>query len=230
MLACLLIENFNDRFGEVKEILAPFAPKLEIANENAIYMDLEVCEMTDEANILIQNIFHVLKKSSIEVRVGIAPSRFVSFVAAYQAEAGASQLIPSEQIKSFLAGQSISLLPIQPENLRRLKLLGLRTLGQVASLDIPDLINQFENEGRRMSELAQGIDQTPLTPYRQPIDCGEDRGQINVWGDEANASAHSKPRAVAIVSSESGFPQAIFVDGQRIVLDGIIVLWKLESK
>ena len=82
----------------------------------------------------------------------------------------------------------------------------------------------------RISELAQGIDQTPLTPYRQPIDCGKEGWQINVWGDEANANAHSKPRSVAIVSSESGFPQAILLDGQRILVDSIIDLWKLEDR
>lgn len=51
---------------------------------------------------------------------------------------------------------------------RRLRLLGLHTLGDLARLPQGPVAAQFGAEGARAWELAHGIDSSPLVPYRPP--------------------------------------------------------------
>ena len=53
------------------------------------------------------------------------------------------------------------------DTLRRLDLYGLRTLGDLASLAPGPLQAQFGSEGKRLYDLARGIDREPLRPLRR---------------------------------------------------------------
>jgi nucleotidyltransferase/DNA polymerase involved in DNA repair len=54
-----------------------------------------------------------------------------------------------------------------PELRDRLRLFGFETIGEVATLTLPELQSQFGVEGRRLWRLANGIDDDPLRPRPQ---------------------------------------------------------------
>src|SRR2546422_212828 len=77
-------------------------------------------------------------------------------------------LVPRGTEAAFLSGLSVEDLPVSTEMRRRLRLLELRTLGDLACLPRGPVAAQFGAEGERAWELAHGIDRGPLIPYRPP--------------------------------------------------------------
>ena len=262
MLACLQIENLNNRLSEITNLLAfytptylaptpskterrspqdlseavpvmpdeiPACPHCEITDES-VYIDLEVDEMTVKANQYVKELLAEFRTIGVEPRIGIADSRFVSSVAAHSADPHIPCVVPQDKTESFLSSQSVSLLPILPATLRRLKQLGIQTFGDVASVSSCDLINQFGKEGALMADLARGIDFTPLNFYKPPITEDLTDRQERIWGDEVQSGTRLKP--VSIMVKKIGyidFPQAILRHRKWVYFDSIIDLWKLES-
>ena len=261
MLACLLIENLNNRLSEITNLLAfytptylaptpskierrspldlseavpvmpnqiPACPHCEITDES-VYIDLEVDEMTVEADKYVEELLEEFRAIGVAARIGIAPSRFVSFVAAHSADPVVPCVVPQDKTESFLSSQNVSLLPILPETRRRLKRLGIQKFGEVASIASRDLINQFGKEAALMADLVRGIDPTPLTFYQPPITEGITARQEKIWGDEMQPSARLK--SISIMSKKIGyidFPQAIRLRGEWVFFEEIIDFWKLE--
>ena len=167
---------------------------------------------------------------ALKPRIGIAHSRFVSFVAAHSADLNVPCVVPQDKTESFLSSQSVSLLPILPATLRRLKQLGIQKCGDVASVGSCDLINQFGKEGALMADLARGIDFTPLTFYKPPITEDLTDRQEKIWGNEMQSGTRLKP--ISIMVKKIGyidFPQAILRHREWVYFDSIIDLWKLED-
>jgi hypothetical protein len=77
-------------------------------------------------------------------------------------------IVPSGAEAAFLADLSVEDLPVSVEMRRRLRLLGLSRLGQLARLPQGAVAAQFGGEGARAWELAHGVDRSPVIPYRPP--------------------------------------------------------------
>jgi nucleotidyltransferase/DNA polymerase involved in DNA repair len=102
-------------------------------------------------------------------RIGVGPNKFVATIAARQARPGSVFHTPDdrhapENLAQSLAPLPVDLLPVPWQTIARLRGYGLRTMGQVAALSPGALSSQFGPEGKRVGELAHGIDPRPLTP------------------------------------------------------------------
>lgn len=100
-------------------------------------------------------------------RAGVASNKFTARVAAARAAPGTVEVVDTGLTRAFLAPASISLLPLPPDKRRRLERLGLRTLGDLATLPSSAVQARFGAEGRRAWELAQGIDDDPVRARTQ---------------------------------------------------------------
>lgn len=111
--------------------------------------------------------------STLEPRMGVGPTRFTALLAARRAGAGGAEVITDEGLKAFLATQPVQALPVSTETLRRLHLLGLRTLDELRALPRSALAAQFGPEGALAWELARGGDREPLRPQRRTLRLAE---------------------------------------------------------
>src|SRR2546428_10556959 len=89
-------------------------------------------------------------------RVGWGRGKFVAWVAATRAKPGGAFIVPPGEEGAFLASQPVAVLPLDPDAHRRLRLLGLRTLGRFAALPEEAIVSQFGRAGRRWWRLAAG--------------------------------------------------------------------------
>ncbi len=105
--------------------------------------------------------------SSLLASVGIADGKFLALAAAIVSAPGEVTVVPASREAEFLAPLDISLLPVSQEVQDRLRLLGLETLGEVARLPRSGIETRFGREGRRLSELANGIDEERLQPRKR---------------------------------------------------------------
>jgi DNA polymerase-4 len=102
-----------------------------------------------------------------EPRLGLAPGPFSARLAAARARPG--HLMRIEDARAFLAPLTSHELPLDEEQLERLDLLGLRTLGAVAALGPRELESQLGRAGRHVVLLARGLEPDQLTPWRPPM-------------------------------------------------------------
>jgi nucleotidyltransferase/DNA polymerase involved in DNA repair len=93
---------------------------------------------------------------------GIASGKFVSWVAASSTPPGDAGVVLPGREQEFLHDKDVALLPFGAEVVRRLDLLALRTLGDVAALPQPAVEAQFRSVGGRLWELANGSDAAPV--------------------------------------------------------------------
>jgi DNA polymerase-4/protein ImuB len=105
--------------------------------------------------------------------VGIGEGKFVAWAAAVTSAPGEVCVVPPGRDAAFLSPLDVSLLPCAPGTLRRLELFGLRTIGDLAALPLGALQAQFGPEGRRLWELAHGLDREPLRPRRHEESASE---------------------------------------------------------
>lgn len=110
-------------------------------------------------------------------RAGIGGSRFASGVAAVVArEQLPATDIPwhavppgGEEVEAaFLAPLPVTLLPAERAALERLRLFGLRRIGDLARLPRSAVVARFGGEGGFLHDLANGRDGRPIVPYRPP--------------------------------------------------------------
>src|SRR3989442_8704746 len=91
-----------------------------------------------------------------DFRVGWGKGKFVAWVAATRAKPGGAFIVPPGEEGVFLASQPVAVLPLDSDAHRRLRLLGLRTLGRLAALPEEAIVSQFGRAGRRWWRLAAG--------------------------------------------------------------------------
>ena len=225
MFACLLIDNCDECSIQIGELLAFYSSKWELGDGGVIYTDF------DSIGDRIQVLIYELKLREMQARIGVAPSRFSSFVAAAHAvDVETPLFISPVQLEAFLADQSVSYLPISGKNQERLGMLGLRTLGQVARIDVRELVNQFGREGQFMSELARGIDSTPLPSQRPPANADEGMWQMGIWDSREGTETHRQPAPTTIVSDDAGYPQSLLINGMEVFITDIVDLWTIENR
>src|SRR5207302_5885940 len=97
-----------------------------------------------------------IRNPQSEIRVGWGIGKFVSWVAASRAKPGGAVIVRSGEEGRFLAAQPLAVLPLDPDTYRRLRQLGVRTLGALAALPEEAVTAQFVAMGRRLWRLAAG--------------------------------------------------------------------------
>ncbi|MBL8058520.1 MAG: hypothetical protein JNK29_17585, partial [Anaerolineales bacterium] len=108
--------------------------------------------------------------SGLSVSLGAAAGKFPAQQAALAAGAGRLKNIAPGEEARWLAPLSVGVLPHLPGELRRrLHLLDLHTLGDLAALRKPAVLRQFGGELAGLYELARGNDPRPLNPDVPPL-------------------------------------------------------------
>jgi len=149
----------------IASALYDLAPVVEVSLDGVAWLDLEgvvsVPQAIREARRRLRAATHA------EPRLGLASGPFASRLAAARARPG--RLLRIDDARSFLAPLSSRELDFDPEQMERLDLLGLRTLGAVAEIGPRELESQLGPEGRRAVLLARGLEPDHLAPWQPPM-------------------------------------------------------------
>ncbi|HSM56575.1 MAG TPA: hypothetical protein VK879_10510 [Candidatus Sulfomarinibacteraceae bacterium] len=120
------------------------------------YLDLETLPER-EAAPLVQEIGRTVRKQTrFSPAVGLAANRFTAQVAATVCRPDRLRPVAPDDERAFLAGQPVAFLPLDKEMARRLRLLGIRTMGQFAALSRAAVQEQFGTEALTLYRLARG--------------------------------------------------------------------------
>lgn len=170
-------ERYTSAFEEMLLALGPFSPLIEPHGLGSAYLEVNGLErLYGPDQRLGPSIAQAVKGvTGLPIKVGIASGKFPARMAALQASSKEIQIIAPGKERRFLQELPISLLPIGEEMRGRLHLLGIRTMGQLASLPPSAALAQFGLEGRRAHQLARGRDSSKIIDGSrqgpQELDC-----------------------------------------------------------
>ncbi len=159
---------------EMLEVLMELSPVVEPAGRGRIFVGTDGLQRLygpphRQAERALLLLLRILPRPLVAAtRVGWAPGTFGAWVAACRARPGVPVVVPEKELPSFLAPCPVSALPVSPSTIRRLRRLGIETLGDLGALPSPALIRQFGEEGRKALEWATGRRIDPVRPLRRP--------------------------------------------------------------
>jgi len=142
--------------------LYDLAPEVEVRLDGRAWLDLTGLPLPGRAIAAARRCLRAA--AGVEPRLGLAAGPFAAALAAARARPG--RLLQVEDVPAFLSPLPVAELDLDAEQLERLDLLGLRTLGAVAALGPRQLESQLGKAGRIAALLARGEEPLPLTPWR----------------------------------------------------------------
>jgi nucleotidyltransferase/DNA polymerase involved in DNA repair len=165
--ACLIHEP--DRVARavtvLERTLGAFSPRVALAipaPDAALLLDLGRLELPRALGIIGQLGQHIRAELGVSPAIGAAANQQVALHAARRAGVGLAVLAPPGAEADLLAPQPIATLGLADELAERLAQLGVRTVGELVRLPLDALQAQFGGAGRRLYQLARGIDTTRI--------------------------------------------------------------------
>src|SRR5258705_3583897 len=150
--------HYDERFSSLLSSLNVVSPVVEPAELGLAYVGTDgLAGVYGSQHKIIEAIRQTVRPSDRPtVRLGFGFGKFTAWVAASRAKPGEAVIVPVGGEKAFLASQPISVLPLDSDIHRRLRQLGIRSLGALAALPEAAITAQFGGVGRRLWRLAAG--------------------------------------------------------------------------
>ena len=156
--------HYDDYFARFLAALNEISPVIESGELGLAYVGTDGLEgIFGEPKKILAAIHQTVGPSDRPtVRLGFGLGKFTAWVAASRAKPGEAIIVSLGAEKAFLASQPISVLPLDSATHRRLRQLGIRTLGALAALPEEAVTAQFGAMGRRLWRLAAGYIAEPV--------------------------------------------------------------------
>ncbi len=154
-------ERYRDYSKKVFEILGQFSPLVEMASIDEAYLDLTGTERLHGPAMKAAHALHETIRSGTSLRcsLGLAASRLVAKVSSDQAKPnGVLHILPGHEAR-FLAPLDVRKIPGVGKRMEAsLHKLGIRKVGDLASLEEGFLASHFGRWGLALAGKAQGVD------------------------------------------------------------------------
>ncbi len=170
-------DMYEQAFQAVIEALLLFTPRLKPASLGCIYLDLRQHTLPPrgEPQLAEELLVAVRQATGLEAQVSIARGVFCAQVAAQVTAPGEITVVAAGEEEALLQPLPVSFLPLSAEALRRLTLLGIHQISDLAALSEEAARLQLGAEGRNAWRLARGQDERRLAPWRQERQLSEER-------------------------------------------------------
>jgi DNA polymerase-4 len=156
------IPYYRTVFKEILDGLEQVSPLVEGSDLGRVYIGMGGLQLIYPNDAALINAVREVTADFLP-QMGIAGNKFLAALAAQQSRQDDCKIFWGD-IASFLKDLPCDVLPVSMKSKSKLRGFGLRTLEQVAAMSPGPLQAQFGPEGRRIWELAQGIDNIPLYP------------------------------------------------------------------
>jgi len=104
---------------------------------------------------------------NLTASAGVAPNKFLAKIASDWKKPNGLFVIQPHEVQSFLLPLPVGRIPgVGQVTEARMKDAGITTVGDLHALDMAMLEHHFGRYGRRLYELARGIDHNPVVPNR----------------------------------------------------------------
>jgi DNA polymerase-4 len=153
----------------IREIFSRHTDIIEPLSLDEAYLDVtenKTCLPT-ATKVAIAIRRQIREELSLAASAGVAPNKFLAKIASDWRKPDGLFVIQPKDIDTFLPPLPVGRIPgVGRVTEERLKRIGIQTVGDLRAFELDTLEVQFGRYGRRLYELARGIDHSPVTPDR----------------------------------------------------------------
>jgi DNA polymerase-4 len=154
---------------EVREIFKRHTDLIEPLSLDEAYLDVtENKTGLPTATLVAQTIRKQIREElNLTASAGVAPNKFLAKLASDWRKPDGLFVIQPQDIDAFLLSLAVGRLPVVGKVTgEKLAKLGIKTVGDLRNFDLHELEDRFGRYGRRLHELARGIDDNEVVPDR----------------------------------------------------------------
>lgn len=146
------------------DAMASVSPLVEEAAPGIVFADLRGTEALYPRIEDLRRVVFAEMPERLSPQLGLAGHRLTAYLAALRARPSAVLQVPQDEVAAFMAEESVCHLPLAPEDIEQLHLLGISTCGQLAVLPRHAVEARFGLTGGVAWLAARGEDPRPLRP------------------------------------------------------------------
>ena len=154
----------------IMTILETFSPLVEPVSIDEAFMDITGCgRLHGSPRQIAQAVkAQILSQVGLTCSVGVAPAKFMAKIASDMEKPDGLTIIEPDQVRGFIDQLPIQKVPgVGSRAEAQLLAMGIRTLGHIRPCPESLLIRKMGKFGLRLKALADGRDDSPVTPLRQ---------------------------------------------------------------
>jgi DNA polymerase-4 len=162
-------EEYSRVSEEVKTILKEFSPIMEDVGIDEAFLDISPVDRSSE-EIVKEIKKRINDETGLTCSIGIAPNKLLAKMASDMQKPDGLTIILEDDIETRIWPLSVrKLWGIGPKTEAYLKEMGIQTVGDLASLSLDRLIEEFgQSYGSYLYEASRGIDENPLVTHWEP--------------------------------------------------------------
>lgn len=156
---------YEEVSARIMDILRSFCEKLEPMSLDEAFLDLsDKAASFEEAAEIAKRIKEEIKaREGLACSVGVAPNKAIAKIASDYRKPDGLTLVTPGQAASFLRPLPVSRISgVGKKSTEILGRVGVKTIGDLASLPAGRIVELFGKWGMRVWEIANGIDETPV--------------------------------------------------------------------
>jgi DNA polymerase-4 len=162
-------EEYSRVSEDVKAILREFSPTMEDVGIDEAFLDLSSVDRPSE-EIAREIKKRIKEETNLTCSIGIAPNKLLAKMASDMQKPDGLTILTEDDIRSRIWPLSVrKLWGIGAKTEAYLKEKGVQTIGDLASLSLDRLIEEFgESYGNYLYGASKGIDDSPLVTHWEP--------------------------------------------------------------
>jgi DNA polymerase-4 len=156
---------------QVREILLRHTDLVEPLSLDEAYLDVTAPKSTLDSGTAVARAIRaeIREVTQLTASAGVAPNKFLAKIASDWKKPDGLFVIRPHEVAGFLAPLPVSRIPGVGKVMDgKLQALGIRTCADLRTRDARDLEQRFGRYGRRLAELAVGVDERAVCPD-QPV-------------------------------------------------------------
>ena len=157
---------------QIREIFARHTDLIEPLSLDEAYLDVTVTKTgLPSATATAEAIRAAIREETrLTASAGVAPNKFLAKIASDFRKPDGLFVVRPHQIESFLTPLKVGRLPGVGKVMEaKLAALQIATVGDLRTLALAEMEQRFGRWGRRLHELARGIDEHPVQPDRPTL-------------------------------------------------------------
>ncbi|MFG6158379.1 DNA polymerase IV [Halomonas sp. 1390] len=163
-------EKYREVSAQIQAVFRELTPLVEPLSLDEAFLDVTGVEgFRGSATWMARWIkAECYRRTGITVSVGAASSKFLAKIASDWEKPDGLTVIPPERVDAFVRELPVKKLHgVGPATGAKLDAMGITTCAHLRELPIERLIEEFGKFGRRLFELARGIDERPVRVERE---------------------------------------------------------------
>lgn len=169
----IIVRGDYEQYGKystlVTDIIRDTVPMFEKSSIDEFYVDLTGMDKFFGCSLFSKELAHKIRKESgLPISFALAGNKLISKVATNEVKPQGQIEVPNGNEKSYLAPLNIVKIPgVGKQTALLLLKMGVETVKTLSEIPVEMMINLLGKNGMDLSRKANGIDESPVIPYRE---------------------------------------------------------------